>query len=216
MTCQNAPVSTHRGVLVLGGVSGLVFMAIVLDLAVGHSVADLDDRILRATTPIKPGAVTDLAQAVASAGMWAVQGGFAVALALIVAAFRRSLRPLVLMSTALAMLAVTVLTFKHAIGRLPPPLDANQLFADSAAYPSGHAAAAVVVGAVSARMLGDGAGSRTRLLLLTTAGAWALVTGWSRVHLHAHWASDVVGGWALGVVVVTATVAVESRRGVTP
>jgi undecaprenyl-diphosphatase len=60
------------------------------------------------------------------------------------------------------------------------------------AFPSGHASSAVV----AATLLGELGGRRRRALLWLTAATVAL----SRIHVRIHHASDVAGGWLIGVV----------------
>jgi membrane-associated phospholipid phosphatase len=66
-----------------------------------------------------------------------------------------------------------------------------------ASYPSGHALAAATTapGAVIA-LVPPG---RARRRLLAVAVPLAGVTALSRTFLNAHWLSDVVGGYALGI-----------------
>src|SRR5437763_1234357 len=40
---------------------------------------------------------------------------------------------------------------------------------------------------------------RTKAAIVLGLGAWAMSIGWSRVYLRAHWFSDVLGGFTLGL-----------------
>jgi undecaprenyl-diphosphatase len=86
--------------------------------------------------------------------------------------------------------------FAHPVATAPGP-----------AFPSGHAFTAT---------LGAGVFLLTLLPLLSRrarAGAWLLAAlvpiavGYSRIALGVHWTSDVLGGWLLGVGLLTATTA---------
>lgn len=70
---------------------------------------------------------------------------------------------------------------------LVPPLD----HVDTYAYPSGHAAGAMVILLLGAMLLG---GRKTMIAAVLLAGA----IGVSRVALGVHWPSDVIGGWLFG------------------
>ena len=70
---------------------------------------------------------------------------------------------------------------------LVPPLD----FADSYAYPSGHAAGAMVIMLLGAMLLGGRKSCVAAILV-------AVAIGLSRVALGVHWPSDVIGGWLFG------------------
>jgi undecaprenyl-diphosphatase len=85
---------------------------------------------------------------------------------------------------------------KNAVGR-PRPEDSLVDTAGSS-YPSAHAAYAVAwvaVAVVLARFVPWLAG---RAAVVVVAIVIAALVGLSRVYLHAHWWSDVVGGWGLG------------------
>lgn len=72
-------------------------------------------------------------------------------------------------------------------------------------FPSGHAAnAALTCGVFLLMLLPHG---RWRPALWTGAVVITAVTGLARIGLGVHYASDVVGGWMLGLAVVTATTA---------
>jgi undecaprenyl-diphosphatase len=64
-------------------------------------------------------------------------------------------------------------------------------------FPSGHAANATIVGLALALLLVRD--PRRRLAALAAAALLALLVGLSRVMLGVHWPSDVVAGWAFGL-----------------
>ncbi|MFE5185974.1 phosphatase PAP2 family protein [Streptomyces sp. NPDC056628] len=112
---------------------------------------------------------------------------------------------------ALATLAQQAL--KAAVDRprptWPDPVDS----AHYAAYPSGHAMTATVVCGLLLWLLHRHGTDRP---LWRTAVAVAAVSvtgvGLTRIWLGVHWASDVVGGWLLGALVVALAVGVDLRR----
>jgi undecaprenyl-diphosphatase len=99
-----------------------------------------------------------------------------------------------LISAVLIYVAVHVI--KAAVDRPRPPHPLAH--ATLAAFPSGHAAYSTVYVAVA--ML-------TRRALVIPALITAFAIGVSRVYLRVHWASDVLGGWALGAAIFSAAAA---------
>ncbi|MER6313107.1 phosphatase PAP2 family protein [Streptomyces sp. NPDC001581] len=131
---------------------------------------------------------------------------------------------------ALAAVVATAVQqgLKALVGRerpvWPDPVDSAQY----AAYPSGHAMTATVVCGMLLWLLprpGSRPGSRALPPpLARSLPAWAPAAGWAvaavsvlgvgftRVYLGVHWASDVLAGWLLGVVVVALATAGSGRR----
>lgn len=87
--------------------------------------------------------------------------------------------------------------------------------ADGLGFPSGHAFSAMVLAVVTAGVLGRTmSGWRLRAAQAACILA-ALLMGWSRVRLGAHWPGDVLGGWlwgaALGCWVLAALPWIDAR-----
>ncbi|MFB7643948.1 phosphatase PAP2 family protein [Streptomyces sp. NPDC056084] len=101
---------------------------------------------------------------------------------------------------------------KAAVGRdrprWPDPVDS----AGYAAFPSGHAIGVTVAFGLLVWVLalhGAGRGPRTAALVVGVVSA--LGVGFTRLFLGVHWFSDVVGGWLIGVAVVTLSAAAHRR-----
>ncbi len=66
-------------------------------------------------------------------------------------------------------------------------------------FPSGHASmSAMVFLTVGALIAATRRRTGERLYILAIAGLMTLLVGLSRIALGVHWATDVIGGWALG------------------
>lgn len=111
-----------------------------------------------------------------------------------------------------ALATIVQQSVKAAVGRprpvWPDPVDS----AHYAAFPSGHALTATVVCGLLLWLLRRSGAGRA---LWRTAVAAAVVSvagvGVTRVWLGVHWASDVLGGWLLGALLVALAVLVYER-----
>jgi undecaprenyl-diphosphatase len=100
--------------------------------------------------------------------------------------------------------------FKNLIARERPPASDWASPAHGFAFPSGHATTATagyLVLAILVSMLGPVA--KHRVFVLSCGVALAALVGLSRVILGVHWPTDVLAGWALGVAVAAATLAIS-------
>ncbi|MGW1957844.1 phosphatase PAP2 family protein [Streptomyces sp. NPDC001920] len=91
----------------------------------------------------------------------------------------------------------------------PDPVDS----AHYAAFPSGHAMTATVVcGLLLWLLRRHGTAPALWRAAVAVAAVSVLGVGLTRVWLGVHWATDVVGGWLLGTLVVVLAVRVHVRR----
>ncbi|MFJ3839667.1 phosphatase PAP2 family protein [Streptomyces sp. NPDC090054] len=106
--------------------------------------------------------------------------------------------------TATAGALIGFLT-KNVVERARPHLPDPVSHAPGFSFPSGHAMTAMVSCAVLLLVLLPLVPPAWRFLPWALAVTSVLGVGYTRVALGVHWVSDVVGGWLLGLVVVTAT-----------
>jgi undecaprenyl-diphosphatase len=111
-------------------------------------------------------------------------------------------------STLLARLLVALQ--KSVLGVIRPAENAHLVEVQSLSFPSGHAANSMVVYLTLALILTRGGGARG--LAIAAAVLLSLLIGATRVLLGVHWPSDVVGGWAFGLLWVLLVWCVWQRR----
>ncbi|MET3987924.1 membrane-associated phospholipid phosphatase [Streptomyces sp. PvR034] len=97
------------------------------------------------------------------------------------------------------------LLVKNAVERARPQLPDPVSHAPGYSFPSGHAMTATTSCAVLLLVLLPMAPRAWRPVAWVLAVTSVVGVGYTRVALGVHWVSDVVGGWLLGLVVVTAT-----------
>jgi undecaprenyl-diphosphatase len=98
---------------------------------------------------------------------------------------------------------------KYWIARARPDLEPHLVVVKTSSFPSGHATSSMVFCLAVALALT----TRSRWRRPAVAGAvlLSLLIGTSRVILGVHWPSDVVGGWAFGMLWVLLTLRPAER-----
>jgi membrane-associated phospholipid phosphatase len=132
--------------------------------------------------------------------------GVAVALWLFYAGHRQlpiALIAIVLIGRGLAELQ------KYWILRARPELEPHLVVVQASSFPSGHATSSMIFYLAIALALTGG----TRWHRPAVAGALlvSFLVGVSRVMLGVHWPSDVIGGWAFGMLWVLLTLRIAER-----
>ncbi|MGI5399966.1 phosphatase PAP2 family protein [Streptomyces sp. CA-135486] len=118
---------------------------------------------------------------------------------------QHTLRPLLALGAALLLLNATVGAVKIGLGRLGPhyatQIGSAELFADGDIFPSGHTANAVVTWGILAYLATT---PRARRYLSALSAVVSLGVGLTTVYLGTHWLSDVLLGWAAGLLILLA------------
>jgi undecaprenyl-diphosphatase len=116
---------------------------------------------------------------------------------------------------AVAVLAVTLVgralvsAQKYGIERLRPDDQAHLVPVSTPSFPSGHAAGSMIVYLTLALLLT--AGTRWKWPAVIAAITLSAFVGLSRVMLGVHWPTDVVGGWAFGLLWVLIALPLAER-----
>jgi membrane protein DedA with SNARE-associated domain/membrane-associated phospholipid phosphatase len=156
----------------------------------------LDRRAADVVDPLHTSLGVSAAKVVTALGSgWAVQ---AVVIACAMWLFLRRR-----VSEGVALVGGTVLVVvanniaKAAIDRPRP--SGSLVSAHGSSYPSGHAAYAIAWIAIALALARVAPGFAARLGIVALALVVGAAIGLSRVYLDAHWLTDVIGGWALGL-----------------
>ena len=98
---------------------------------------------------------------------------------------------------------------KYWIARVRPNLEPHLVVVKTSSFPSGHATSSMIFYLTLAFALTSG--RRWRWPAVAGAVLLSLMIGISRVMLGVHWPSDVVGGWAFGMLWVLLTLRLAER-----
>jgi membrane-associated phospholipid phosphatase len=192
----------------------LVALLVLCGEGIKHSglINSADKRVTSFVIAHRTPWLNDVMKVVTWAGSWVAVAVVAVVIGAML--WRRHLRLLalaaVLASWVGELLGVTLV--KRLVERDRPPEALWAVVAHGWAFPSGHAANAVVVFATAAALAARLSSYRMVRVLCWASGALLVaLVGFSRIELGVHWATDVVAGavWASGW---TVTVVAVMRR----
>jgi membrane-associated phospholipid phosphatase len=118
---------------------------------------------------------------------------------------QHTLRPLLTLGASLLLLNITVGAAKLGMGRLGPHygtvIGSNEMGLGGDIFPSGHTANAVVTWGILAYLAST---PRARRWLSAVSAVTSLGVGMATVYLGTHWLSDVLLGWAAGLLILLA------------
>ena len=178
----------------VAAVGSFAFFAFAFSVGPGEPLPVTDRRAVDIANDLYAGWLVDVAKAISVLGSLAFVIGLCLVASVILARWRAWLGIAALgVGTALVYAGVHIT--KNVVDR-PRPTDALVDTAGSA-YPSGHAAYAVAWVAVAVLLARFVPWLAGRAVVVVVAIVVAALIGLSRVYLHVHWWSDVVGGWGL-------------------
>jgi membrane protein DedA with SNARE-associated domain len=180
------------------GLAAWAFGSLVQDVLRGRGVATIDGPVTRAIAERRVGWLTSAMSAFSDLGAVAVLVVATAAVGLVAWRLTRSWVPLIVMTTALVGAVALTDVVRPLVGRERPPVLAL-VASGGFAFPSDHATQAVAVyGALAYLAAGWIRSWSAKVAVWTVSGVLVLLIGFSRVYMGAHWATDVLGGYALG------------------
>ncbi len=174
-------------------ISGLTEDVLTSDSIV-HADIWLVNRLAACRTP----AGIAFFEGVSFAGNWEVA---CIVLAVaVIALWNRRRRSALALALACVGSELTVYFGKAGLGRPRPPVVLSAVTELDASFPSGHANISIALYALGFYLLFRMARSRhRRRLCLVLACLFPLLIGFSRLYLGAHYLSDVLAGWGVGL-----------------
>jgi undecaprenyl-diphosphatase len=98
---------------------------------------------------------------------------------------------------------------KYGIARLRPEDEVHLVPVSTPSFPSGHAASSMIVYLTLALVLASG--TRWKWPAVAAALVLSFCIGLSRIMLGVHWPTDVIGGWAFGLLWVLLALPLAER-----
>jgi undecaprenyl-diphosphatase len=200
---------TGRAAALVGtGAAGVAMAALVLvsvgeDVVQRNGLADSDPAHLHLFTAHRPAALVEVARVVTGLGNVLVLAALAVVAGIVLWRCGAGLVVAVAPGLALGAAAAIDGLGKSIVGRARPPASLRLVAESDASFPSGHAANStalfVAVGILVAAIILRRPAAR--VLAVVASGVVAGLVGLSRLVLGVHWPTDVLAGWAVGVVV---------------
>jgi membrane-associated phospholipid phosphatase len=198
-------------------VIGQFFLDLLFDVITDSRVAGTDRRILHLVETVRTPELDQVMFALTYLGSVRVVLALAI-VAAIVAVLAGRYTDVVLLLLALAASELFVLATKALVARPRPPLEDARIVQTGFSFPSGHAAfAAAFYGTLAYLLIRALRPEALKVFVGSVAALLVVAIGVSRVYLGAHYPTDVLAGWTLGVfwlvvIVVTEHVWAERTR----
>jgi membrane-associated phospholipid phosphatase len=185
--------------LVVLVVIGQFFLDLMFDVVTDSRVAGTDRRILHLVETLRTPELDQVMYALTYLGSVRAVLALAAVVA-IVALLAGRYTDIVLLFLALAASELFVLATKALVARPRPPLEDARIVQTGFGFPSGHASvAAALYGTLAYLLIRALRQEALKVFVGSLAALLVVGIGISRVYLGAHYPTDVLAGWTLGV-----------------
>jgi membrane-associated phospholipid phosphatase len=175
---------------------GLAVFAALTAVVVAHPTLAIDSHVFKLVDRLRAPWLDHVMRAITTLGLLAVVGTAVVLGAALLYRRRHRLRAAALV-LGLATAWVTVWVTKAAVDRPRPP--DPLVHTAGASFPSGHSANSVGWLAIGLAIGVAIPSARGRKAVVAVGALITTLVGISRIYLRAHYASDVIAGWALSI-----------------
>jgi len=191
--------------LALLAVTGWGFGAVLQDVLSGESLDYVDRPVLSFMMAHREPWLTTVATVVTALGSSVVLVPLLATVGIWCRWMRGTWRPIALLAGGYAGAALLYGVIKAVVGRPRPPVASAFRHISEYSFPSGHATQAIVAWGMLAALAAAGTQSwAKKVAAWATAMFIAVVVGMTRLYLGAHWFTDVVGGFVLGALWLSA------------
>jgi len=195
--------------IAVGALAAWAFGAITQDVVAHEETALRDPHVAAWVAAHRTGWLTAVAKAVTWLGSDAVIVSLLVLAAAVLVAARSDRRSAVRLALAVGGSVALASIVQQLVGRSLPPAAMRIGHYSGHAFPSGHATQALACYGMLAIILAAGRPASGRALLWAAAATVTIVVGASGIYLGANWLTDVLGGYALGAMLVALVLTVD-------
>jgi len=182
-----------------GVLAALAAGVLTADVLGHYGLARADPHVTAWVVAHRAGWLTDILRVVTWLGSLAVVIPVAVLAGIFFVVRGHRWWPVALLAVTIAGAVGLYHLVKYLVGRPRPPPAIWIGHFSGASFPSGHAVQSVACYATLALIVAAGRPPRVKIAVGSVAALVVLVVGFSRIYLAAHWLTDVLGGYALGV-----------------
>lgn len=190
-------------------ISTLLFLIIIIDILTTKQIIKLDYSIYKNILKIQNPILTPFFLLITNFGS-TIPLIILTILFSIFLILRKKYAHLIILISSMLLGLILELSIKSLIHRLRPDFSLIQVTRFS--FPSGHTTMATIFFTILLYSIIENIKSKkTKIILSLTSISIILLIGFSRLYLGVHWFSDVLGGFLLGTIILSATILILNK-----